>query len=154
MQRDNQPARQKPARDMSDGETAAHPAPFNPSPYDSLSHTLSLRHTHPRLRVMCLNREEMKVTESVVTVIKYHSWRLTGLQGPLTDTIHGEWKEAWREKEEERKEACRQCRGKRWQRVGHKSPSQRLISQGLQQDKYFAYRSNTLQSPPLTGHAQ
>lgn len=32
----------------------------------------------------------MEVTESVVTMIKYHSWRLTGLQGPLTDTIHGE----------------------------------------------------------------
>lgn len=42
------------------------------------------------LYIMYLNGKEMKVTESVVTMIKYHSWRLTGHQGPLTDTIHRE----------------------------------------------------------------
>jgi len=54
---------------------------------------------HPSLSslyIMYLNRKEMEVTESVVTMIKYHSWRLTGHQGPLTDTIHREWREGER----------------------------------------------------------
>lgn len=57
-------------------------------------HMIPLSVIHPRLRqalyIMYPNRKEMEVTESVVTMIKYHSWRLTGLRGLLTDTIHGE----------------------------------------------------------------
>lgn len=73
---------------MSDGKTAIHQSRFNPSPDDSDSP--SYIHVWPALYLMYLNREEIEVTESVVTVIEYHSWRLTGLQDPLTDTIHGE----------------------------------------------------------------
>lgn len=64
---------------------------FNPSPYDScpLLHTS----TSAALYIMYPNRKEMEVTESVVTMIKYHSWRLTGHQGPLTDTIRRDWRQ-------------------------------------------------------------
>lgn len=51
--------------------------------------------------IMYLNRKEMEVTESVVTMIKYHSWRLTGHQGPLTDTIRRERRSGERERERE-----------------------------------------------------
>lgn len=115
-------------------------------------HMIPLSVIHPRLRqavyIMYPNRKEMEVTESVVTMIKYHSWRLTGLRGLLTDTIHGEWRGR------ERGRSMSVAWGKRWLCVGYKSLLQRLISQGLWQDKYFAYRSNTPQSPPLIGHAQ